>query len=83
MGGAQPLSVTMAGGVAICIEIDEARIKRRIETDYLDKSTDDLAEAISWAKTAIKEKMPLSIGLLGNAADIVPKFAKNNITSST
>ena len=79
MGGAQPLSVTMAGGVAICIEIDEARIKRRIETDYLDKSTDDLAEAISWAKTAIKEKMPLSIGLLGNAADIVPKFAKNNI----
>ena len=79
MGGAQPLSVTMAGGVAICIEIDEARIKRRIETDYLDKSTDDLAEAISWAKTAIKEKMPLSIGLLGNAADIIPKFAKNNI----
>ena len=79
MGGAQPLSVTMAGGVAICIEIDEVRIKRRIETDYLDKSTDDLAEAISWAKTAIKEKMPLSIGLLGNAADIIPKFAKNNI----
>ena len=79
MGGAQPLSVTMAGGVAICIEIDKTRIKRRIETDYLDRSTGDLAEAISWAKTAIKDKIPLSIGLLGNAADIIPKFAKNNI----
>ncbi|OUW80285.1 MAG: urocanate hydratase [bacterium TMED217] len=79
MGGAQPLSVTMAGGVAICIEIDETRIKRRIETDYLDRSTGDLAEAISWAKTAIKDKIPLSIGLLGNAADIIPKFAKNSI----
>jgi len=79
MGGAQPLSVTMAGGVAICIEIDKTRIKRRIETDYLDRSTGDLAEAISWAKTAIKDKIPLSIGLLGNAADIIPKFAKNSI----
>jgi len=79
MGGAQPLSVTMAGGVAICVEIDESRIKRRIDTDYLDKSTDDIAEAISWAKKAIKEKKPLSIGLLGNAADIIPKFAKKNI----
>ena len=79
MGGAQPLSVTMAGGVAICVEIDESRIKRRIDTDYLDKSTDDIAEAISWAKIAIKEKKPLSIGLLGNAADIIPKFAKKNI----
>jgi len=79
MGGAQPLSVTMAGGVAICVEIDESRIKRRIDTDYLDKSTDDIAEAISWAKKAIKEKKPLSIGLLGNAADIIPEFAKRNI----
>jgi len=79
MGGAQPLSVTMAGGVAICVEIDESRIKRRIDTDYLDKSTDDIAEAVSWAKKAIKDKNPLSIGLLGNAADIIPKFAKKNI----
>ena len=79
MGGAQPLSVTMAGGVAICVEIDESRIKRRIDTDYLDKSTDDFAEAISWANDAIKNKKPLSIGLLGNAAEIIPRFAKNNI----
>ena len=79
MGGAQPLSVTMAGGVAICVEIDESRIKRRINTDYLDKSTNDIAEAVSWAKKAMKEKNPLSIGLLGNAAEIIPKFAKKNI----
>ena len=79
MGGAQPLSVTMAGGVAICVEIDERRIKRRIDTDYLDKSTNDMVEAISWAKKAIKEQKPLSIGLLGNAADIIPEFAKKSI----
>jgi urocanate hydratase len=79
MGGAQPLSVTMAGGVAICVEIDENRIKRRIDTDYLDESTDNIAEAVSWAKKAIKEQKPLSIGLLGNAADIIPEFAKKNI----
>ncbi len=79
MGGAQPLAVTMAGGVAICVEIDQNRIKRRIGTDYLDNSTDSIAEAVSWAKKAIKENKPLSIGLLGNAADIIPKFAKKNI----
>ena len=56
MGGAQPLAVSMAGGVSICVEIDKNRIKRRIDTKYLDKSTDDVDEAISWAKTALKIK---------------------------
>ena len=79
MGGAQPLAVSMAGGVSICVEIDKNRIKRRIETKYLDKSTNDVDEAISWAKTAIKYKKPLSIGLLGNAADIIPEFVEKNI----
>ena len=79
MGGAQPLAVSMAGGVSICVEIDKNRIKRRIDTKYLDKSTDDLDEAISLAKIAIKNKKPLSIGLLGNAADIIPKFVEKNI----
>ncbi len=79
MGGAQPLSVTMAGGVAICIEIDKKRIKRRLKTKYLDKATDDFDEAINWALLAKKDKQPLSIGLLGNAAEIIPHFVKKNI----
>ena len=79
MGGAQPLSVTMAGGVAICIEIDENRVERRIRTRYLDKATKDIDEAINWALSAKKDKIPLSIGLIGNAAEIVPLFVKKNI----
>ena len=79
MGGAQPLAVTMAGGVVICVEIDHNRIKRRIDTNYLDRSTEDINEAILWAKEAIKDKTPLSIGLLGNAADIIPEFVGRNI----
>ena len=79
MGGAQPLSVTMAGGVAICIEIDENRVERRIRTRYLDKATKDIDEAINWALSAKKDKNPLSIGLIGNAAELVPLFVKKNI----
>ncbi len=78
MGGAQPLAVTMAGGVAICIEIDKNRIDRRIETRYLDQFTDSLEEAIKIAKLAMNENKPLSIGLLGNAADLIPKFIEYN-----
>ena len=79
MGGAQPLAVTMAGGVVICIEVDPNRIIRRLETQYLNKSTKDLNEAIEWAQVAIDEKKPLSIGLLGNAADIIPEFVQRGI----
>ena len=79
MGGAQPLAVTMAKGIAICIEIDIKRIDRRIETKYLDKFTEDIDEAISWALLAKKNKEPISIGLLGNAAKIIPQFVKKNI----
>ncbi|MDG1224489.1 MAG: urocanate hydratase [Candidatus Marinimicrobia bacterium] len=79
MGGAQPLSVTMAGGVAICIEIDKSRVNRRLETNYLDKATNDIDEALNWAKLAINDKKPLSIGLIGNAAEIVPIFAKRKV----
>ena len=79
MGGAQPLSVTMAGGVAICIEIDKNRVNRRLETQYLDKATNDIDEAINWAKSALNNKEPLSIGLIGNAAEIVPIFAKSKV----
>ena len=79
MGGAQPLAVTMAGGVVICIEVDPNRIIRRLETQYLNRSTKDLNEAIEWAQVAINKKKPLSIGLLGNAADIIPEFVQRGI----
>jgi len=79
MGGAQPLAVSMAGGVSISIEIDPTRIKRRIETGYLDKSTESLNKAIKWALKALKNFEPLSIGLLGNAAEIVEKITKLDV----
>ena len=78
MGGAQPLAVKMAGGVIICIEIDAHRIQRRIDTKYLDKSTDSLDNALNMAQDALKNKIPMSIGLLGNAADIIPQIANND-----
>ncbi len=72
MGGAQPLAVTMNDGVAICIECDESRIKRRIEHRYLDVQAPSLDEALRMAVEARDERRPLSIGVLGNAADMVP-----------
>ncbi len=79
MGGAQPLSVTMNNGVCICIEIDLHRIQRRLETKYLDVATESLDDALTLARNAAAKGEPLSIGLLGNAADIVPKIAKMGI----
>lgn len=74
MGGAQPLAVTMNGGVALVVEVDPSRIERRLETRYLDKSTEDLGEALDWANDAKKKGEALSIGLLANAADILPEL---------
>src|SRR5262244_2192666 len=68
MGGAQPLAVTMNGGVALCIECDQSRITRRIEHRYLDEQADSLEDAVSRAVAARDERRPLSIGVLGNAA---------------
>ena len=79
MGGAQPLAVTMNNGVIICVEVDEHRIQRRLETRYLDKMARSLDEALPMARQAAAEKKPLSIGLLGNAADIFPEFVRQNI----
>jgi urocanate hydratase len=76
MGGAQPLAVTMNEGVALCIEVDPARIKRRIDTRYLDRWTDDLTEAVQWAEAARREGRPESIGLLGNAAEVMPSLVE-------
>jgi urocanate hydratase len=80
MGGAQPLAVTMAGGVALCVEIDPHRIERRLETRYVDVSTDSLDEALRLAEEATAAKRPLSIALLGNAADVYPELVRRGIT---
>ncbi|MDX6237630.1 MAG: urocanate hydratase, partial [Kribbellaceae bacterium] len=72
MGGAQPLAVTMNDGVAICIDVDESRIERRIEHRYLDVRAPSVDEALRLAEEAKKVRKPLSIGVLGNAASIVP-----------
>jgi urocanate hydratase len=74
MGGAQPLAVKLAGGVSICIEVDAKRIERRLETRYLDKATRSLDEAIQWARAAKRDRAAVSIGLLGNAAEVLPKM---------
>jgi urocanate hydratase len=79
MGGAQPLAVTMNQGVNITVEVDEERINKRLKTAYLDIKCNDLDEAISIANKAKKQNRALSIGLLGNAADIFPKFIDKNI----
>ena len=76
MGGAQPLAVKMNNGIAICIEVDPARIKRRIETKYLDISVQSLDEAIIAAKNAKSKKRAITIGLIGNAAEILPNMIK-------
>jgi urocanate hydratase len=74
MGGAQPLAVNMNGGVAIVIEVDPHRIQRRLETRYLDVVADDLDDALAKAEAARAERHPLSIGLLGNAAEVLPRL---------
>jgi urocanate hydratase len=72
MGGAQPLAVTMNDGVALCIDVDPSRIERRLETRYLDEAADSLDDAIRRCHDAKADKRPLSVGLAGNAADVVP-----------
>src|SRR5687768_16250684 len=74
MGGAQPLAVTMNDGVAICVDVDQARITRRIEHRYLDEQADSVEDAVARAVAARDERRPLSIGLLGNAAEIFPRL---------
>jgi urocanate hydratase len=76
MGGAQPLAATMAGAAILCVEVDPARIERRIETRYLDEATDSLDEALARLRRAAADRRPLSVGLLGNAADVVPELAR-------
>jgi urocanate hydratase len=78
MGGAQPLAVTMNDGVAICIDVDDSRIKRRIEHRYLDVQADSLEHALSLAVEARDARKPLSIGVLGNAAEVFPALLEQD-----
>ncbi|MCX6565570.1 MAG: urocanate hydratase [Candidatus Aminicenantes bacterium] len=80
MGGAQPLAVTMNEGVAIVVEVDRNRIQRRLDTRYADTTTDNLDEALRLATVTAKKGEPLSIALLGNAADILPELVRRGIT---
>lgn len=80
MGGAQPLAVTMNGGVVIAIDVDKRSIDRRIEKRYCDMYTESLEEALAVANEYKEKKEPISIGLLGNAAEILPELVKRNIT---
>jgi urocanate hydratase len=76
MGGAQPLAGTMNGAAVLAIEVDPARVQRRIDTGYLDRKTTDLDEAWNLATTARDQKKPLSIGLIGNCGDVLPEMVR-------
>ncbi|MGE0492119.1 MAG: urocanate hydratase [Vulcanimicrobiota bacterium] len=79
MGGAQPLAVTMNDGVALVVEVDRARAQRRIDTRYCDRLTESLDEALEWCQQAMDKKEPLSVGLVGNAADIFPEILRRGL----
>jgi len=76
MGGAQPLAATMNDGVCLAVEVDPARVKRRLETRYLDRATASLDEALAWCEEAKRAGTPLSVGLTGNCADVLPALAR-------
>ena len=80
MGGAQPLAATMNGAVILCVEVDETRIEKRLTTGYIDRMTRDLSEALRWTDDARARKAPLSIGLVGNAAEVLPDLVRRGIT---
>src|ERR1700731_940763 len=78
MGGAQPLAVTMNGGVVICVDCDQSRISRRIEFGYLDEQAQDVNDGVKRATRARDENQALAIGLLRNAAAVVPLLLKHH-----
>jgi urocanate hydratase len=79
MGGAQPLAITMNNGVGIIVEVDPERIKKRIKTGYLDTMTESLDEALKIAEEYLAKKEPISIGLLGNCAEVLPEMLKRGV----
>jgi urocanate hydratase len=79
MGGAQPLAATMAGAAILCVEVDASRIERRLETRYLMRATDDLDTALRWLDQARAAGQPLSVGLHGNCADVLPALVARGL----
>ena len=79
MGGAQPLAGTMAGAAILCVEVDPARLERRLETRYLDCRATSLDDALARIGEAVKAKQPLSVGLVGNAADVLPEIVRRGV----
>jgi urocanate hydratase len=79
MGGAQPLAGTLAGAAILCVEVSEERVERRIQSGYLQRRTDNLDEALGWIAGAVSSKQALSVGLIGNAADIYPEIENRGI----
>jgi urocanate hydratase len=80
MGGAQPLAATMNDAAILGIDVDEARIDKRLETGYCDRKTHSLDEALAWIREAVDAKRPLSVGLVGNAAELLPELVARGIT---
>jgi urocanate hydratase len=76
MGGAQPLAGALVGAAILCVDVDPDRIRRRLETRYLDEAADSLDDALARVRTAARERRGLSVGVLGNAADVVPELAR-------
>ena len=81
MGGAQPLAVTMNDGVVLCIEVEPERVQRRLETRYLDEVADDYADAIRRCEAAVADPRPLSVGLVGNAAHLLPRLLADGVAA--
>ncbi|GAB2509717.1 urocanate hydratase [Nocardia heshunensis] len=79
MGGAQPLAVTMNGGVALCVECDAGHARRRVETRYLDEIADDLDDALTRVLAAKAARRPLSVGVIGNAAEVLPELLRREV----
>ena len=80
MGGAQPLAATMNEGAMLCVEVDAARIRRRIATRYCDRMTSDLEEALDWVRSAAGAGEAVSVGLVGNCAEVLPELVARGVT---
>jgi urocanate hydratase len=80
MGGAQPLAATMNDGAILCVDVDPSRIERRIETRYCDRMTHDLDEALRWVLEAKASGSALSVGLVGNCAEVLPELVRRGVT---
>ena len=79
MGGAQPLAITLNGAVCLAVEVDPQRIQRRVDSRYCDRISYDLDEALSWCQKSVSDNEPLSVGLVGNCAEILPELARRGV----